>query len=135
MVENHPLIKDRFDIGTVDEIAEAGGCDKAATFKAADVAFLPSKWEASSYLLLECLANNLPIVALRAGILHCPELKHLDKIGIILDEYDADKFAEALVEVTENAHKYKSGRLFIQENHMTKKHWDGRMKQLIYEVL
>jgi len=135
LVENHPLIKDRFDIGTVDEIAKAGDCDKTVTFKAADVAFLPSKWEASSYLLLECLANNLPIVALRAGILHCPELKHLDKIGIILDEYDADKFAEALVEVSENAHNYKNGRMFLQENNMTKKHWDTEMKKLIYKVI
>jgi glycosyltransferase involved in cell wall biosynthesis len=133
-VENHPLIKDKFDIGTIDEIAKAGQCDKAATFKAADVGFMPSKWEASSYLLLEMLANNLPIVALRSGILYCKDLKGIDKIGIILDENDPKAYAEAIQEVYENKHKYMNGRQFLIENNMTLDKWTASMRKLIGEL-
>jgi len=134
-IENHPLIKDRFDIGSIDEIAVHAGVPKAVVFKAADVAFLPTKWEASSYLLLECLANNLPIAAYRAGILNCEGLYRMDEIGVIVDDYDVDKFAQAIVDAYENRLNYLCGRLFLQENAMTNKTWNDRMKQLIYEVL
>ena len=134
-IENHPLIKDRFDIGSIDEIAVHADVPKAVAFKAADVAFLPTKWEASSYLLLECLANNLPIAAYRAGILNCEGLHRMDSIGVIVDDYDVDKFAQAIVDAYENRLKYLCGRLFLQENEMTTKTWNTRMQQLIYEVL
>jgi hypothetical protein len=134
-IENHPLIKDRFDIGSIDEIAEHAGVHKAVAFKAADVAFLPTKWEASSYLLLECLANNLPVVAYRAGILNCTELQRMDSIGTIVDDYDVDVFAQAIVDTYENRIQYLCGRLFLQDNGMTTETWNERMRQLIYEVL
>ncbi len=134
-IENHPLLKDRFDIASIDEVSEHCQVPKAVAFKAADVAFLPTKWEASSYLLLECLANNLPVVAHRAGILNCKDLHRLDDIGIILDDYDVDKFAEALVEAYENRMNYKMGRIFLQENGMTKEHWDDSIKKLVYGVM
>ena len=134
-IENHPLIKDRFDIGSIDEIAAHADVPKAVAFKAADVAFLPTKWEASSYLLLECLANNLPIAAHRAGILCVSGLAHIDNVGVIVDDYDVDIFAQAIVDAYENRLKYLCGRLFLQENEMTNKTWDVRMQQLIYEVL
>ena len=134
-IKNHPLIKDRFDIGSIDEIAQHADVPKAVAFKAADVAFLPTKWEASSYLLLECLANNLPIAAYRAGILNCAELQRLDSIGVITDDYDVDKFAQAIVDAYENRLKYLCGRLFLQENEMTNQTWNNRMRQLIYEVI
>ena len=134
-IENHPLIKDRFDIASIDEIAAHANVPKEFVFKAANIAFLPTKWEASSYLLLECLANNLPIVAHRAGILNCTDLQHIDNIGAILDDYDVDKFAQALVDTYENRSKYTGGRMFVQDNGMTKEHWDKRIKSLIYEVM
>jgi glycosyltransferase involved in cell wall biosynthesis len=134
-IENHPLIKDRFDIGSIDEIAAHAGVPKAVAFKAADVAFLPTKWEASSYLLLECLANNLPIAAYRAGILNDSSQKRMDSIGVIVDNYDVDTFAQAIVDAYENRLQYLCGRLFLQENEMTTATWNDRMKQLIFEVL
>lgn len=134
-IENHPLIKDRFDIGSIDEISAHAQVPKAVTFKAADVAFLPTKWEASSYLLLECLANNLPIAAHRAGILNCDNLHRRDNIGVITDDYDVDTFAKAIVEAYENREHYMCGRLFLQENKMTINDWNESIKKLIYEVL
>ena len=134
-VENHPLIKDKFDIGSIDEIAAHCNVPKEVVFKAADVAFLPTKWEASSYLLLECLANNLPIAAYRAGILNCTELEHMGDIGVIVDDYDVDAFAKAIVAAYEDRMKYKMGRVFLQKNNMTTKTWNARMSKLIYEVL
>ena len=134
-VENHPLIKDRFDMGSVDEISEHCQVPKAVAFKAADVAFLPTKWEASSYLLLECLANNLPIAAHRAGILNCKDLHRMDGIGVITDDYDVDVFAQAIVDAYDNRMNYKVGRLFLKENGMTTKEWDESIRKLIYGVL
>jgi glycosyltransferase involved in cell wall biosynthesis len=134
-IENHPLIKDKFDIGSIDEISAHAQIPKMATFKAADVAFLPTKWEASSYLLLECLANNLPIAAHRAGILNCKELEHIDQIGVIVDDYEVDKLAEAIVEAYENSDKYRNGRNFVKANNMTLDKWSTSIKNLIYEVL
>lgn len=133
-IENHPLLKD-FDIASVDEIAAHADVPKAVAFKAADVAFLPTKWEASSFLLLECLANNLPIAAYRAGILNCRELSRIDQIGVILDDYDVDAFAKAIVEANENRTKYIFGRQFLQENGMTLDKWAADIKRLIFEVL
>ncbi len=134
-VEKHPLIKDKFDIGSIDEIAAHCDVPQEVVFKAADVGFLPTKWEASSYLLLECLANNLPIAAHRAGILHCTELEHMGDIGVIVDDYSVDTFAKAIVDAYENRMNYKMGRVFLQENGMTTHTWNERMKKLIYEVL
>ena len=134
-IENHPKIKDTFDIGTIDEIAAAGQTSKPFAFKAADVAFLPTKWEASSYLLLECLANNLPIAAYRAGILNCLDLQRLDNIGVVVDKYDVDTFVDAIIEAYENSHKFKMGRIFLQENGMTFDVWADRLRKLIYEVM
>ncbi|MCI0562660.1 MAG: glycosyltransferase [Nitrososphaera sp.] len=135
-IENHPLIKDAFDIASIDEIAKHLNVSKEETFKIADVAFLPTKWEASSYLLLECLANNLPICAYRAGILRCePALARMDSVGVVVDDYDVDTFAKSIVDAYKNRLKYSCGRLFLKENGMTQKDWDDRIKKLIYEVL
>ncbi len=134
-IERHPLIKDRFDIGSIDEISKHAGVPKAVAFKAADVAFLPTKWEASSYLLLECLANNLPIAAHRAGILNCTDMEHIDNIGVIVDDYDVDAFAKAIVKAHEDRLKHLHGRMFLQANGMTLDKWGSDIKQLIYKVL
>lgn len=133
-IENHPLIKDRFDIASIDEIAKHANVSKEVVFKIADVAFLPTKWEASSYLLLECLANNLTIAAYKAGILNC-DLPRMEGIGIVVDKYDVDTFATALVQAYEGASKYKCGRLFLKENGMTIDKWTADLKRLVYEVL
>lgn len=134
-VENHPKIKDKFDIASIDEFSQHTQMPKAFAFKAADVAFLPTKWEASSYLLLECLANNLPIAAHRAGILNCTELERIDNIGVIVDEYDVDVFVDAIIEAYENRMNFKMGRIFLQENGMTTQQWNESIKKLIYEVM
>jgi glycosyltransferase involved in cell wall biosynthesis len=134
-IENHPKIKDVFDIASIDDIVKHTKVPKPVVFKVADVALLPTKWEASSYLLLECLANSTPIAAYRAGILNCKDLRHIDDIGVIVDEYDVEKFVDAILEAYNNSIKYRMGRVFLRENDMTIDKWTAKIKRLIYEIL
>jgi hypothetical protein len=123
-----------FDVLSIDEVCQKYSCSKEYAYKLASVMFMPSKWEASSYLLLEALAAELPFVAYRSGVLKAnPD--GIDTCGKVIDNYDVDEFVKACTEVIADNEAHHGFNEVLKKNRMTMSQWIDAVKLTIYEVL
>lgn len=138
---DHELIKDKFHVMRLDEVEEKFQLTKAQAFKAASVIWAPTKWEASSYFLLEALAAEKPIVSYNTGILRSKKVQKtkldLWDAGIrVVHTYDVNEFAHTVALAHMFAEKENTqGLEFLKRNKMLFSDWQAAMKQVVYEVL
>lgn len=72
-------------------------------YQISDVLWIASTIETQSITTLEGMASGLPVVAASAGAL--PELVHEDQNGFLVEPYDFQGFADAVIQILQNKHK------------------------------
>ncbi|MEM0449173.1 MAG: glycosyltransferase family 4 protein [Methanomassiliicoccales archaeon] len=65
-------------------------------YSSADFLLFPSRYESSSYITIEALACDLPVVAYRTGVF---EDMDNDKVGVIVERVDYETFMRAIDQI------------------------------------
>lgn len=123
---------DNIEILKIDEAQHKFGLSKEEIFAVANLVFIPSKWEANSYLLLEALAAQKPVVAYNCGILR-EHKEDWNNLGKVVELYDADIMWLAIKEVLARAKSNFSINDFLAKNHYLLGQWQHNIMKLIGE--
>ena len=126
--------KDNIELIKIDEAKHKFGLSKEEVFAVANLVFMPSKWEANSYLLLEALVAQKPIVAYNCGILR-EHKEDWNNLGKVVELYDADIMWIAIKEVLARPKSNFSINDFLTKNQYSLGQWRKHIMKLIGEYV
>ncbi|MFN7088702.1 MAG: glycosyltransferase, partial [Candidatus Paceibacteria bacterium] len=104
-------------------------------YQASDLYWTASTIETQSLTTLEAMATGLPAVAANAGAL--PEIVHENQNGFLIEPYNAEGFAEAVVQILSNPElslKFSKRSIEIASEHDIKKSF-SRICQIYEEII
>jgi glycosyltransferase involved in cell wall biosynthesis len=127
-----------FDIMSLDEAGKHFNVRKEWAMANADVLFAPSAWEANSYLLLEAMAFDIPIITYNTGLPNdgtgdarenpWEEMPY----GIRVNKYDKETYMSALMYFfDDNRSVVYQPKQWLIDNNYTISAWIDQMKEAI----